>query len=219
MSPANSQGLDVAEQVIAAMERGPVEELLGGLQQSANPGYAARSNLYFPLGAVTDGALATTGIGNVVAVPVQLGDVFSTVSVPIGATAAVTPTHQFAAIYSAVSATAASNLLLVQSVDTTTAAIGASALASWTLSAPVTVTLKNAPFGFLYVELAITAGTMPTVASAGTPAGINYQWINTATAKSPIVWAGTAGSALGGTAQANLTGLTAKAVAPIVILS
>jgi hypothetical protein len=219
VSPANSQGQDLAEQVIAAMERGPVEELLGGLNQSGNGGYAARSNLYFPLGALTDGALAATGVGAVVPVPVAAGDVITAVNVPIGATAGATMTHQFAAVYSAVSATAASNLLLAQSTDTTSAAIAASALASWTLATPVTVTKANAPFGFLYVMVAITASTIPTAAAAGTPTGINYQWVNQTAAKSPIVWSGTAGSAVGGTAPANLTGLAAKAVAPVVILT
>lgn len=215
MCPANSQGQDVAEQLIAMLERGPVEELLGGLQQVGNPGYAARSNLYFPVGALTDGALPTTGIGVVVPVPVALADVISKINVPIGATAGATMTHQFAAVYSAVSQTAASNLLLAQSTDTTSAAIGASALASWTLATPVTVTAANAPAGFLYVMVAITASTIPTAVSVGTPSGINYAW----TPKSPLFFGATAGSSVGGTAPANLTGLAAKAVAPVVILT
>lgn len=184
---------------------------LGQLQQLAQ-NVPARSNcIDLGLTGLADGALAATGVGAFVPIRVVPGDKFSRISVPIGATAGATMTHQFAALYAG---TGAAPALLGQSKDTTNAAIAEKALKSWTLESEVEATLANAPFGFLYALVAITAATVPTAAVAATPVGVNYQWVSGA----PLFLSGTAGSGLNGTAAATIAAPAAKAVAPIVIL-
>jgi hypothetical protein len=212
--PANSQDLDVAEQLINTLERGPVEELLGEVTQVGQPGYAARSNGYTMLGNLTDGALAGTGVMAFVPVPVAQGDVISKISLPVGATAGATITHQFVALYSG-GATLAASALLAQSTDTTNAAINASGVATWTLANPVTITAQNAPKGFVYAGIMVAATTVPTGATTATPSGVNYQWFT----GGPAMIAGTVGTGLTATAPATLSGGAAKAAAPILILT
>jgi hypothetical protein len=192
----------------------PLMALLGGLSNVGQSNIPARSNLELlgGAGALSDGALAATGVGCVVPVPVDPG-IYSKVSILTGATAGITMTNQFAALYAG---TGAAPVLLGQSTDTTAAAIGAKALLGWTLATPVIVTSAQAPNGFIYVLLAITAATVPTAASVATPAGVNYQWNGSA---SPLFLSMTAGSALAGTAAATIASPAAKAVAPIVILT
>lgn len=174
-------------------------------------GVPARSNLEWGLGNPSDGALAATGVGCFVAVPCTPGQVVTKVSTPIGATPGGTITHQFAAIYSGIATPA----LLGQSTDTTSAAINASALASWTLSAPHTVTAAECPNGFIYAELAIAASQIPTALSIAIPTAVGYQWWT----GGPLFLAATAGSALAATAAATCVSPAAKATAPIIFLS
>lgn len=191
--------------------------LLGGMSNVAQSNIPARSNLEILGGAggLSDGALAASGVGCFVAVPVDPGTVISKVSILVGATAGATMTHQFAAVYAG---SGAAPVLLAQSTDTTSAAIPASGMATWTLATPVIVSNApggNAPLGFVYVEIMIAAATVPTAVSQSVPAGINYQW----TANGPLFLASTAGSALTTTAAATMASPAAKAVAPIVILT
>lgn len=195
----------------------PLWALLGQATNQVDATQPVRTNLEWGFGNPSDGALASTGVGCVVAVPVDPGQYISTVSVPIGATAGATMTHQFVALYSGIATPA----LIGQSTDTTNAAIGASGLASWNLTVVQQITAAQAPNGFIYVEIAITASTIPTAVSFAVPTGTQYQWMSSSTTPkgaSPLVISGTSGSALAGTAGATLT-LTAKAVAPVVILS
>ena len=193
----------------------PINRAFGNLTQIGNSARPARSNAYFMGGVdgLSDGALAATGIGCFVPVPVQVGDVITAISIQVGATAGGTMTHQFAALYSGIATPA----LLAQSTDTTSAAIGASAIATWTLANPVTITAAMAPNGFVYAEVAITASTVPTAAAFSTPTAVGYQIAGVST--SPLFQSATAGSALAGTAAATCASPAAKAVAPLVILT
>jgi hypothetical protein len=189
-----------------------------GYIHDANPisfftgGTNAWSNLeYTGLANPTDGALAGTGVGCFVPIPVQVGAVISKVSILVGATAAGTPTNQFAAIYSGIATPA----LIGQSTDTLTAAIAASGMASWTLTAPQTITAAMAPHGFIYAEVAITATTVPTAAVVSIPTAIGYKWFT----NGPLFLSATAGSSLAGTAAATIASPSAKAVAPLVFLT
>jgi|HubBroStandDraft_5_1064220.scaffolds.fasta_scaffold01162_12 hypothetical protein len=197
-------------------ENGPVSidnlaTILGNLRQLGNEARPARSNVS-SMSTFADGALAATGVGCFVPVEAAPGDVFTRVNVPIGATAGGTMTHQFAALYAG---TGAEPVLIGQSTDTTSAAIAEKKLAGWNLTTPVTVTEAMAPHGFVYAEIAITATTIPSAATYGTPAGTNYQWGTNA----PLFFSFTAGTALAGTAAAKIESAAAKVVAPVVILT
>lgn len=199
----------------------PSRALLGGLSNFTQANIPARSNLeWFGASNLVDGALAGTGVGCVVAVPVDVGTPITRVSVVLGGTGASTPTHQFAAIYPGTGVAVNTGVLLAQSVDTTTAAIAAGAagagLLTYTLASTVTPTAATAPQSFVYVMVSITASTIPTAATIATPTGINYQWNGTA---SPAFLSATTGSGLAGTAPATLGTLVIKAVAPIVVLT
>lgn len=192
----------------------PIAKLVGLTSNATQPNLPPRSNAEFQClsGGWTDGALAATGIGCAVAVPVEVGDPLSKVSLLVGATAEATGTHAFAALYSGVATPA----LLAQSVDNTgAAALAASARFDFTLASTVYVTQAMAPGGFLYASVAITAGTVPTAAVSAIPTAIGYQWFTAG----PLFIAATHGSALGATAPATIASPSAKAVAPIVFLT
>lgn len=208
---AGTSTQDNAERLLAGVSNPGGNAFLGNLRQIVETTRPARTNRDCPGGVLVDGALAATGVGCFVPVPVQVGDIISKIGVPIGATAGATMTHQFAALYAG---TGTEPTLLAQSTDTTSAAIAEKKLASWTLASTVTITAANAPFGYVYAEIAITASTIPTAATVSTPAGVNYPWAT----NSPLFFAFTAGSALGATAAAKIESAAAKAVAPIVVL-
>jgi hypothetical protein len=188
--------------------------LLGGLSNAAQANIPARSNAeWFGVATMTDGALAGSGIGCFVPVPVDIGTEISKISILAGATAGSKMTHQFAALYAG---TGAEPALIEQSTDTTNAAIAEKTLLGWKLTKPALITAANAPNGFVYAEIAITVETtVPTAASIGTPAGVNYKW----TTNGPLFLSFTAGSALGATAAATTGSPSAKVVAPIIVLT
>jgi hypothetical protein len=190
----------------------PYWALTGNLANVVNPTVPARSNFEFTgLANPTDGALAATGVGCFVPVPVEPGTVISKVSILVGATAGGTITNQFVALYSGIATPA----LIGQSTDTTSAAIAASGLATWTLTASQQITAAMAPQGFIYAEIAITATTVPTALTVSIPTAVGYKWFT----NSPLFLAATAGSALAGTAAATIASPAAKAVAPLVFLT
>lgn len=172
-----------------------------------------RSNMeWFGLGNPTDGALAATGVGCAVAIPVEWGDVITKISIIAGATAEGTGTHMFAALYSGIATPA----LMAQSADDTGAAsVAASAKFDYTLATPQTITTTNAPGGFVYASIAITATTVATAMVVSTPTAIGYKWFT----GGPLFLSATHGSALGATAAATIASPAAKAVCPIVFLS
>jgi hypothetical protein len=193
----------------------PLLSLLGGLSNVAQANVPARSNLEYPVGNLSDGALAATGIAAIVPCPVDPGTVVSKVSILVGATAGATITHGFAALYAG---TGTAPALIGQSTDIgTTSAITASTAYSFTLTTAQLITNALAPQNFVYVAIvfAQSAGTIPTVVSASTPTGVNYQYET----GSPLFLSATAGSGLTTTAASTIATASAKAVAPIVVLS
>ena len=199
-----------------------MQALFGGLSNAVQANLPARSNLeWFGLNAATDGALAGSGIGCVVPVPVDQGMPISKVSLILGGTGASTPTHAFAAIYPGTGVAVNTGALLAQSADGGVAAVAAGAAGtippySLTLASVGIPNSTTAPNGFVYVMVSFTASTVPTALSVGTPAGWNYQWNGTA---SPAFYSATTGSTLAATAPATLGTLTAKVVAPIIVLT
>lgn len=190
----------------------PWWSVLGQQTNVAQSDIPARSNLeYLGLSTLTDGALAGTGVGCFVAIPIDAGTVVSKIAIAVGATAGATMTHQFAAIYSGIATPA----LIAQSTDTTSAAIAASGVASWSLTAPTMVTQAQAPNGFIYAGVMVAAATVPTAAAVSVPTAVGYQWYT----NGPLFLAATAGSSLTTTAAATIASPAAKAVAPIVILT
>ena len=190
------------------------QTLLNGLSNSVQGNSPVRSNAEWGIGNWTDGAMASTGVLVAVPVPVDVGQVISGISFLVGATGASTPTHQFGALYAG---TGAAPALLAQSTDTTTAVIAASSgWVTYKLATPQIITTTNAPAGFVYAGVSITASTIPTALSCATPSGINYQWVATTGA---LFLSMTAGSALAGTAATTIASPSAKAVAPILALT
>jgi hypothetical protein len=191
----------------------PAAKLVGLTANATQGNIAIRSNAEWPaLGNWTDGALAATGVGAAVAVPVEVGDTFTKVSLLVGAAAEATGTHAFVALYSGIAVPA----LLAQSTDLTGAtAVGpVNARFDFTLASAVTVTQAIAPGGFIYASIVVTATTVPTVATASIPTAIGYQWYTAA----PLFLAATHGSGLTTTAPGTIASPAAKAVAPIVFL-
>ena len=190
----------------------PLWALTGSLANLTNSSIPVRSNLeYTGLANPTDGALAATGVACFVPIPVEPGTVITKVGILVGATAGGTITHQFAAIYSGIATPA----LIAQSTDTTSAAIAASGLATWTLNATPAITQAQAPQGFIYAGICVTASTIPTALTVSIPTAVGYQWFT----GGPLFLSATAGSGLLGTAAATIASPAAKAVAPLVFLT
>src|SRR5690242_21703503 len=97
----------------------PLWNLLGQPTNVANSSYPARTNLENPLctGPATDTSLGTSGVMQAVPIPIDPGTTVTKVSILVGATAASTPTHSFAALYSGTNVAAPP--LIVQSTDGT----------------------------------------------------------------------------------------------------
>jgi hypothetical protein len=190
----------------------PFRKLTGNAGQIQQANRSIRSNMEWTgLANPTDGALAATGVGCAVPIPVEVGDRLSKITVLIGATAGGTLTHSFAALYSGIAVPA----LLAQSKDGEAAAIAEKLPFGFTLESEVEITQANAPNGFIYASVAITATTVPTAAVVSTPTAIGYKWFT----NGPLFLAATHGTALAGTAPATIASPAAKAVAPLVFVS
>lgn len=153
--------------------------VLGNLHQEGKPERSGRISWEgLPsFSAVKDEAAALiTKEAILMPVEVTVGDVISKVGVLIGATAAGTPTHQWAALYGG-TLTSSEATLIQQSADTETAAIAKEAPYAWTLSKAVTITSAMAPTGFVYAAVSVTATTVPSLLSQSIPAAANYSWI------------------------------------------
>jgi len=190
----------------------PLYTALGQASNVTQSNIALRTNAVVTGLVLTDGAALTTQVATAVAIPVEIGDVISKVTVLVGATAAGTPTNSFAALYSGLAVPA----LLTQSVDGGAAAIAASGSFVFTLPAPVLVTAANAPFGYLYASVMVKATVAPTLASTTVATAVAYKWFP----NSPLGLGALAhGAALTSTAPATITGQVAQAVTPLVTLS
>ena len=189
-----------------------IRKFTGGLANVAQANLAARSNQeWLGVASADTAAIAASGVAVAVAVPVEVGDVISRVSVLVGATAAGTPTNAFAAIHSGVAVPA----LLGQSASTGAGAINASGVLTFALAAPVTVTNVNAPFGFLYASLVFAATTVPSVGTTLVAAAVGFK----AFANSPLFLAATHGSALSTVAPATIVTPTTISTVPVVYLT
>lgn len=197
-----------------------LEKAAGGNVTQGN--LCVRSNLeWFGLGNLVDGALAATEVGFVIPVPVEVGDPINKVSIIIGATKGKKVEAGFAALYPALNAKekAEEQPLLAQSKS---AKLGEEVVAeeplTFTLEKEVIVTPTIAPFGFLYVQIALEAETVPTAWTVATPKAVQKGYLKLFT-NAPLALSGTAGSGLKTAAAATLGAITSKAVAPAVFLS
>lgn len=151
-------------------------------------------------------AISATGVAHATAVPLQAGDVISTITFVTGATAAATPTAGFVALYSSASTPA----LLAQSADFGSTARAANT--AYTVSLASAVTITDA--GLYYVSISFTAGTIPTLRGLSTGNAVMAGAIITGM---PVL-AQSHGSSLGGTAPATITSGTAVATPVYYIL-
>lgn len=193
-----------------------LQAFLGATAGVSNATSPIRSNCEFPVysGALADTAASlTSGVLTAVPVPVDIGQVITKVSVLVGATAASTPTHSFAAIYSGTTVT--SPPLIGQSTDGTTTAIAASARFDFTLTTPTAITAAQAPYGFIYVGVSVTGTAVPSLITlpCGAAAG-QYRWFT----NTPLYFSQTAGSALAGTAASTLVNASTLTTAPMVFV-
>jgi hypothetical protein len=150
-------------------------------------------------------ALAT-GVMTSVAMPLQVGDLVTNITVKSGATAAGTPTAYWFALYSA----AATPALLAQSADQATAAWAANTVKTLALATPQLITVA----GVYYVGLMVTATTPPTL--VGKSVGIAGAAASVLSSK---VLVQTSGSSLTTTAPATIASPTTVATEPLVILT
>lgn len=191
----------------------PFAKLLGAFNATQG-NLAARSNLESGLlGSLQDAAAAlVSGSLTLVAVPVEYGDPISVIDVLVGATAASTPTHSWAALYSGVATTA--KLVGTQSTDSTTTAIAAAGKLTFKLGATYIANPTDSPTGFIYVAIAQTGTTVSSLISGTVPTAAQKAWY-TAT---PLLAATIA--AAGATAPATITLASTAAIAtpPVVVL-
>ena len=189
----------------------PFWKISGSLANVVEANVSARSNLeYLGYGALADLAIGATGVSLSVPVPVEYGDVISKISVMAGATAEGTGTHSFMALYQG---TGASPALMAQTADDTgAAAIAASTVYTRSLATPQLITPTNAPNGFVYVTINVTAGTVPTLVGCA-PAAAAYTLAAFNATGAPRFLAATHDSAAGATAPATMGAQTVVAKA------
>jgi hypothetical protein len=197
-----------------------LQALFGLVGQVAEANLPVRTNMEWPIasGPLVDTAgasVAASGVMAAVPVPVDVGMTVTKVSIFVGATAASTPTHNFAALYSGT--TVASPPLIGQSTDGATAAIAASTRFDFTLTTAQTITQAQAPNGYIWVAYAFTATTtLPSQITIPVgAAACQYRWF----ANTPLYWSQTSGSAVAGTAPATLINASTLTVAPVVAIS
>lgn len=197
-----------------------LQALLGAGGQAAQGNLPIRSNLEFPVysGPMADTAGAlSSGVMTVIPVPVDIGMEITNISVLVGATPASTPTHSFAALYSGT--TVAAPPLIAQTVDGTTTAMAVSGRFDFSFAggAQQVVQPAQAPFGFLYVAVCVTATTaVPSLITmpAGAAGASGFRWFT----NSPKYFSQTSGSAVGGVAPATLAEASALTTAPVVFV-
>lgn len=201
------------------MQSNPFLALLG-VSNETQSNVPAYSNYYGSWGNVTDGALAATGVAKAVAVPMDAGVVISHVSIIVGGTAASTPTHGGAGLYSGLATGAPA--LLASSADTTTTAIPASGSFSYALSSPYLVKPADVANGYLYVSVFGAGTAVQTAATFLSTTAVAYQWFTSSTTVkgvSPQFICATHGSSLTTAMPSTIASPTAATPAPIVILT
>lgn len=199
----------------------PLWSILGQPSNVVQPNQPVRTNLeYLGIGGLLDTAASlATGVMTCVAIPVDVGTTITKASVLVGATAASTPTHSFAALYSGTNVAAPP--LIGQSTDGLTAAIVASTRFDFTLTSTQTITATQAPYGYIWAAISVTGTAVPSlITGPSNAAAAQYQWFtNTLAAGSATGFSITSGSAVAGTAPATLIYASQKLVAPVVFLT
>lgn len=190
-------------------------KMIGEASNGAQGNIGVRSNLEAGfMGSLQDAAASlVSGKLTYVPIPVEVGDVVTKVSVLVGATAASTPTHSWAALYSGALTTA--SLLGSQSADGTTAVIAASGRFDFTLASKYIIQPADCPFGYILAAVSVTGSGMPSLVSGTVPTAVQYAWFTNV----PLFGA-TYSSALGATAPSTITLASASALAspPAVFL-
>ena len=141
----------------------------------------------------------SSGVMHHTAIVLYAGDVVTKVGFASGSTAAVSPTAWWFALYSNASTPA----LLAQTADQTTTAWAADTIKEVALSSPQTITQS----GVYYITLCMTAGTPISTIGFDANNGANAGLAGPTGVKR---LSGTSGSALGGTAPATITSVTAS---------
>ncbi|MFG3349503.1 hypothetical protein ACGF1Z_31150 [Streptomyces sp. NPDC048018] len=179
--------------------RGIPRNDLGYLNSAGRPdpdGVFHRANL--PRVGLDDVPAAATGVMCSVALYLHDGDLISNLTFISGATAAGSPTNQFAALYSG------SGALMAQSADKTTEAWAADTAKTFALATAQRITKS----GVYYAALSVTATTVPTL-------------IGSTGAKPVLTGEGnlaqTSGSGLTATAPATIATPAFKRAVPLVI--
>lgn len=141
-------------------------------------------------------AIGATGVAHATPIPLQAGEVVSSVTFVTATTAAGTPTAGFVALYSADAVPA----LLAQSADFGTTARAANTAYTVPLASSVTITEA----GLYWVSIAFAASTVPTLRGAT----LGNAALGGAVAGAPVA-AQSHGSSLTDTAPATITSGTA----------
>jgi hypothetical protein len=151
--------------------------------------------------------IGATGLMTSVGIPLQPGDIITSITFRSGTQAAVTPTAWWFALYSA----AATPALLAQTADQTTGAWAASTTKTVALSAPQLIT---AP-GTYYAAISMTAGTIINAAGMILP----HLDFSTGLLTTEKFLSATSGTALGGVAPATIATPTKIVGVPYVLVS
>lgn len=164
-----------------------------GTYSESIPRYAANTDL----------AIAATGVVLSTGVPLQYGDVVTSISFVTGATAAGTPTAGFAALYSPAGA------LLAQTADFGSTARAANTAYKVTLATAQTITTP----GLYYVAVSFTATTVPTLRGASVLNGV----VAGAAGVSAAVLVQSHGTGVGATAPATIATPTTTFAIPYLV--
>ncbi|MFG2722710.1 hypothetical protein ACGFW5_31090 [Streptomyces sp. NPDC048416] len=185
--------------------------LTNGRYPSKNPQWLAagqpfgtyRTNLERGL-VVSDFAVLTTQVMQSTLVYLQAGDLVTNLTFKSGATAAVTPTNWWFALYS----DDATPVLLAQSVDQTTAAWAANTAKTLALATPVSIPRS----GMYSAAVMVKAGTTPSLLGAGTILGAVSGFV-----AGDLMLAQNSGASLAATAPSTITGGSAIGFVPRVV--
>lgn len=146
----------------------------------------------------TDNAIAASGVVHSTGVPLQFGDVVTSISFITGGTAAVAPTAGFAALYSP------AGVLLAQTADFGSTARAANTVYKVNLA---TAQVISTP-GLYYVAISFTVSTtVPTLRGAS----VGNLVVAGAVGLSAAILAQTHGAAVGAVAPSTITGATTVA--------
>lgn len=155
----------------------------------------------------TDLTAPATGVMTSVAMPLQAGDIVTSITFKSGATAADTPLNWWFALYS----TASTPALLGQTADQTTTAWAANTAKTVALSTPYQITAA----GLYYVSFMMKATTVTTLVGRT----VALAGASTGSITGQKILAQTSGSTLTTTAPATITSATTSALVPYAVVT